>query len=224
MANCTPRLGSIKRSANRDRRRPGRRSRSSASTIRRGVGVAVQEDRRGERRLAGGIAGDRVEVGADHRGVTRRRRRCPSATRRASAPRASTSVGTSGVAAWRPSSPRGERRGTGRARRDRRRLPKNWNRCPSHARTLPSGNTPAGVVPSPERRSASGRTPALAEPGGNRCLLASPLAASSTWRRSAAWPRSTSTSRLPTITNCRGVGCLRCQRLGRDQIAARRRA
>ena len=38
-------------------------------------------------------------------------------------------------------------------------LPKNWNVWPSGAVIVPRPNTPPGVVPSPERRSASGRTP-----------------------------------------------------------------
>ena len=38
-------------------------------------------------------------------------------------------------------------------------LPKKLNTCPSHAVIVASGNTPAGVVPSPLRRSTSGRTP-----------------------------------------------------------------
>ena len=66
MANSTPRLGSINRSADR---RSSSADDSAAGGLRRPggrVGVAVQEDRRGQRRLAGSITGDRVEVGADH--------------------------------------------------------------------------------------------------------------------------------------------------------------
>ncbi|MEZ5248386.1 MAG: hypothetical protein R2713_03940 [Ilumatobacteraceae bacterium] len=46
-------------------------------------------------------------------------------------------------------------------------LPKNEKRCPSGAVIVASGNTPAGVVPSPLRRSSNGRTP-LRPPCGHR--------------------------------------------------------
>lgn len=40
-------------------------------------------------------------------------------------------------------------------------MPKKLNTCPSQAVIVPNGNTPAGVVPSPLRRSVNGRTPFL---------------------------------------------------------------
>ena len=86
------------------------------------------------------------------------------------------------------------------------RFPKNWNCCPSQARTLPSGNEPAGVVPSPDRRSANGREPLLPSRAttGACWQRHTPLADRATICNVAVVVVHVSAA---TITNCLTPGC-----------------
>ncbi len=86
------------------------------------------------------------------------------------------------------------------------RFPKNWNCCPSHAVTLPRGNEPAGVVPSPDRRSARGRDPLLPSLAttGACWHRHTPLAVRATICNVAEVVVQLSAA---TITNCLTLGC-----------------
>ena len=118
-----------------------------------------------------------------------------------------TSADTKACSESRPNSPRCARGGTSREPRCRGGSRRTGTAVRPRPRTLPSGNTPAGVVPSPDRRSASGREPLL--PSRAATGLAD-IATDhrSTAPRSAASPWSTSHASAATITNCRVEGCV----------------
>ena len=171
------------------RRRSGRRRRATrtAGRLRRPepCSCAVQEDRRGVRGLAGLVARDRVEVGADHRGV-----RVDVAEPRQPLvvgpghPGGRRGAGSRRCSAWRPSSPRGARRGS------RRRAHAGVGPVAEHAERLAVPRRHVAEREHARRRGAVARSPVeeragagAAESGRPRSRLAAPVAAAGGPRR-----------------------------------------